>query len=413
MAESDLLIQKYFPLLRRTINGHSLVYLDNAATSLKPVSVLNAMTDFYSNYGANIHRGIYTLAEEATTLYEEARSTVAEFIGACQSEIIFTKGATESINAVAFSWALKYVKPGDQIVVTAMEHHANFVPWQQCAARLGAQLVVIPVNSDGTLSLGNIDSLLCSKTKIVAVCQASNVLGTYNDISFITRAAHAVGAKVLIDGAQSVPHQKIDVHELGCDFFAFSGHKMMGPTGIGVLYIRKELTESMPPYQYGGGMVSHVKVKETLFAEFPQCFEAGTPPIAGAIGLAAAIKFMKNHVDFDRLRGHEAALCTRLIDGLSCLKKVKIYGPTDQLRQNGHMISFNIQGYHPHDVAAYCDRFGICIRAGLQCAHPLSECLGMGPSARVSMFAYNTEQDIERLLCILEQMMYEIEVLHV
>lgn len=401
-------IRHHFPLLRRTINGWPLIYLDNAATSLKPQVVLDAIMDFYSSYGGNIYRGIYTLAEETTALYEGARQTVAEFIDASTDEVIFTKGATESINAIASGWALDTIRPGDQIVVTAMEHHANFVPWQQCAARTGATLTVIPVKSDGTLALDNLDSLLGSNTKIVGVCHVSNVLGVYNDIAHITRVAHASGAKVLVDAAQSVPHKKIDVHELDCDFLVFSGHKIMGPTGAGVLYAKKEILESMRPYQYGGGMVSHVGLSESSWADMPRRFEAGTPPIASVIGLAAALRYMKEYVDFDRLRAHEASLCTRLIEGLRALKHVTIYGPVDQLQKNGHIVSFNIHGLHPHDIAAYCDRFGICIRAGLQCAHPLAEQLGIGPSVRVSMLAYNTHQEIEELLKRLEQLLWEM-----
>ena len=402
-------IQSHFPLLRRTINGYQLVYLDNAATSLKPQVVLDAIMDFYSMHGANIHRGIYTLAEETTVLYEAARQTVADFIGVSTDEIIFTKGATESINAVAATWAIDTIKPGDQIVISAMEHHANFVPWQQCAAQTGAKLVVIPVRQDGTLELDNLDALFGSRTKIVAICQVSNVLGTYNGIAHITRAAHAAGAKVLIDAAQSASHQKIDVRELDCDFLVFSGHKMMGPTGVGVLYAKKEILESMRPYQYGGGMVSNVFISESSWQGLPQRFEAGTPPIASAIGLAAAINYMKKWVDFDLLRIHEASLCKSLIEGLEALNKVKIYGPVDQLQECGHIVSFNIQGLHPHDIAAYCDKFGICIRAGLHCAHPLAAQLGIGPSVRVSMFAYNTHQDIEQLLVRLEDLVREME----
>ena len=290
-----------------------------------------------------------------------------------------------------------------------MEHHANFVPWQQCAAHIGAKLAVIPVNEDGTLCLDNLDLLLGSRTKIVAICQVSNVLGTHNDISYVTKVAHAAGAKVLIDAAQSVPHQKIDVRELDCDFLVFSGHKIMGPTGVGVLYAKREILEAMRPYQYGGGMVSNVRIAESSWQGLPQRFEAGTPPIASAVGLSAAIKYMKEYVDFDILKVHEAFLCKRLIDGLSSIKNVKIYGPVDQLQECGHIVSFNIQGIHPHDIAAYCDRFGICIRAGLHCAHPLAEQLGMGSSVRVSLFAYNTVQEIEQLLARLEQLIMEME----
>lgn len=407
---NGLLDKGDFPLLRRFVNGHPVVYLDNAATALKPQVVIDAITDFYSNHGANIYRGIYTLAEESTTLYEDARAVVADFIGAHSDEIIFTKGATESINAIACAWACDNLNPGDQIVVTAMEHHANFIPWQQCAIRVGAKLVIIPVSSDGRLILDNLDALLGSNTKIVAVCQISNLLGTHNDIAKIIGAAHAVGAKVLVDAAQSVPHQKIDVCNLDCDFLVFSGHKIMGPTGVGVLYAKKDILESMRPYQQGGGMVSDVHLYDSVWAGIPQRFEAGTPPIASAIGMAEAIKYIQKQINFDILRAHEASLCRRFIEGLLALKRAKIYGPLDQLKESGHIVSFNIRGFHPHDVAAYCDRFGICVRAGLHCAHPLNEQLGIGPSVRMSTFVYNTDQDIDKLLNSLDQMIREMEV---
>lgn len=402
-------IQDDFPLLKRRIEGHPLVYLDNAATSLKPQVVVDSLVDFYSNYGVNIHRGIYTIAEETTLLYEQARTIVADFIGAYYEEIIFTKGATESINLVASTWALDAIKPGDQIVITAMEHHANFVPWQQVADRTGSVLKVVPINSDGTLVLNKFEEIVGTKTKMVAVCHVSNLLGVHNDISTIIKIAHKVGAKVLIDAAQSAPHQKIDVRHLDCDFLVFSGHKLMGPTGVGVLYAKKELLECMRPYQYGGGMILKVNVDRSTWQGLPQKFEAGTPPIASAIGLGVAIQYFKKKLNFDDLKIHEASLCKCLIEGLATIKNVTIYGPTDQLQENGHIVSFTIRGLHPHDVAAYCDRFGICIRAGLQCAHPLTEFLAMGPTVRVSTFAYNTQNEIEYLLTVLEQMTKEME----
>lgn len=400
----DLIVRQHFPLLQKHINGCTLVYLDSAATSLKPQVVIDSLVNFYSNYGANIHRGIYTLAEESTTMYEDARCTVAEFIGASQDEIIFTKGTTESINAVVSAWALDNIRPGDQIVITAMEHHANFVPWQQCATKTGAKLKIIPVKADGTLCLDNLEDLIGSRTKIVAVCHVSNVLGIHNDISLIIKIAHAAGAKVLVDAAQSVSHQKINVSELDCDFLVFSGHKMMGPTGIGVLFAKKELMPLMNPYQYGGGMIAHVHTHSSDWVSGPHRFEAGTPPIAAAVGLAAAIRFIQQNIDFKSLQNHEALLCRQLIEGLAAIKQAIIYGPVDQLQEKGHIVSFNIRGFHPHDIAAYCDKFGICLRAGLHCAHPLAEHLGMGPSVRASFFAYNSHQEVEKLLTILESM---------
>jgi cysteine desulfurase/selenocysteine lyase len=391
-----------FPVLRRYINGFPLTYLDNAATTLKPQIVLDAITNFYSTCGANISRGMYTLAEEATVYYEDARATIAGFIRAMPDEIVFTHGATDGINAVASTWALNTVKPGDDIIVTAMEHHSNLLPWQQCALKTGAVLKIVPLLADGTLDMQVFEEMIGSKTKIVSVCHVSNVLGTVNDIASIVSKAHQVGAKVLVDAAQSVGHKKINVHEMQTDFLVFSGHKIMGPTGVGVLYIKKDLFDQMSPYRLGGGMVKKVSCTQNiLWADMPQRLEAGTPAVSSVLGLAAAIRYMQEHIDVEALEIHEAVLCKRLIEGLIDSKKAVIYGPIDQLRKSGHIVSFNIQGWHPHDVALYCDTFGICVRAGLQCAQPLAEYLGIGPSVRVSTFAYTTEQEIDRLLDVL------------
>lgn len=401
-------MRKDFPLLARRINGHPVVYLDTAATALKPQPVIDALVDFYSNYGSNVFRGVYTLAEESTMLYEKARSKVARFIGANDHEIIFTKGATEGINAIAFTWALDAIRAGDEILVTAAEHHANLIPWQQCAAKTGARLKILPANNDGTWAMDKLEAVLTSKTKLVAVSHVSNVLGVRHDIGTIINAAHAVGARVLVDAAQSIAHEKIDVHALGCDFLVFSGHKMMGPTGIGVLYIRQDLQEQVRPYQYGGAMVCHVSLQSATWAQAPHCYQAGTPPISGAIGLGAAIDYIQSHIDFCDLKKHEANLVSSLINGLQSLKKVQIYGPVDQLKKSGHIVSFNVSGVHPHDVAAYVDRFGICVRAGSLCAQPLTELCCLGPSVRASLYVYNTEQDINWLLTSLDKLIGEL-----
>lgn len=407
--DSFFSLRRDFPILERVINGCPLVYLDNAATSLKPQPVIDALVNYYSNYGSNIFRGVYTMAEETTTLYETARSKVAHFINANSKEIIFTKGSTEGINAIASTWCLDNVRPGDEILITAAEHHANFVPWQQCALQSGAALKILPVNLDGTLKINQLDSFLTKKTKLVAISHVSNVLGIEHDIKTVINAAHLAGAKVLVDAAQSIPHQKIDVKLLGCDFLVFSGHKMMGPTGIGVLYMNENIIQQVRPYQYGGAMISHVSLQTSSWAEAPSKYEAGTPPIAAAIGLGTAIDYIQTHIEYCQLEKHETNLLSRLIDGLQTLKKVKINGPVDQLKKKGHIVSFNIIGIHPHDVAAYVDKFGICIRAGFQCAQPLIEMCGIGPSLRASLYAYNTEQDIDCLLTNLDKLTGELE----
>lgn len=387
-----------FPIFSRQIHGHPLVYLDNAATSQKPQPVLDAIMDFYTKHNANIFRGVYTIAEEATALYESAREKVAHFIGADANELIFTGGTTEGINFIASTWARENLKSTDQMIVSGLEHHSNLLPWQRCAQLTGARLVFAPINADGTISMDQFAQLVTEKSKLIAVSHVGNVLGTHQDIATIVRWAHEVGAKVVVDAAQSVPHQLIDVHALDCDFVAFSAHKMCGPTGIGALYIRKELHESIAPYQLGGGMVNAVVGAQFSFQTSPYKFEAGTPPIAQAIGFGAACDYLKQNVDFQELKTFEAGLCSQLIDGLSGLKKVTLYGPLEQLKIMGHQVSFNVQGVHPHDVAAFCDNFGICVRAGTHCAQPLSQLLGIGPTVRASFYLYNDPNEIELLI---------------
>lgn len=398
-------IRKDFPILSKKVDGHQLVYLDNAATSQKPQSVIDAITNFYTEHNSNIHRAIYTLGEETTTLYEQARAKVAQFINADPSEIIFTKGTTESINLVASTWAQQHIAKGDEILISQMEHHSNMIPWQQCAQKKGAVLKYIPVTPDGKLDYTALPSLLSKKTKLVAVTHVSNVLGTRNDIAQIIKAAHSVGAKVLIDAAQSVLHEPIDVKKLTCDFLAFSGHKMLGPTGIGVLYIKKDLHDQMPPYQFGGGMVYEADSFTASWQKAPQKFEAGTPPIAQAVGLAAAIEYMQKNISFDALQKHEAALCSQLIEGLSSLKKVRILGPIEQLKKSGHLVSFTIDGMHPHDSAAALSKKGICVRAGNHCAQPLAKLLQISGSVRASFYVYNTPEEVEQLIKAIEHLL--------
>ena len=398
-------ICKDFPILSKKIDGKPLVYLDSAATSQKPQSVIDAISDFYTHYNSNIHRAIYTLGEETTTLYEKAREKVAQFINADPCEIIFTKGTTESINLVASTWAHEHVKKGDEILISQMEHHSNMVPWQQICHRNQATLQYILVRADGTLNYEALPKLISKKTKLVAVTHVSNVLGTRNDIAHIIKIAHSAGARVLIDAAQSAPHEPIDVKKLNCDFLAFSGHKLLGPTGIGVLYIKKDLHDQMPPYQFGGGMVYETDFFSASWQKVPQKFEAGTPPIAQAVGLAAAVDYLQKYISFDELQKHEAALCAQLIEGLSTVKKVRILGPIEALKKSGHLVSFTIDGMHPHDVAAALSKKGICVRAGNHCAQPLAKLLHIPGSVRASFYVYNTEQEVEQLLEAIKQLL--------
>ncbi len=315
-----------------------LIYFDSAATSQKPQSVINALSDFYARYNAPIKRGLYTVAEEATERFEQARQTIADFINAQSDEIIFTSGATEGINFIAATWG-RALKEGDEIVLTEVVHHSNLIPWQECAKRTGAVLKFIPVTHDGLLDLSNLDSIITNKTKLVTFLDVSNAIGTHLPVKLLVSRARAVGAKVLIDACQSAPHQKIDVKAYDCDFLVFSGHKMLGPTGIGVLFIKKAIQPEVPPYQFGGGMVFDASYQSCRFLEPPQSYEAGTPPIVQAIGLAAAVDYLKT-VDYSWLKAHEAALCARTIEGLKLLPGIRILGPQEQLKQEGHLVSF-------------------------------------------------------------------------
>ncbi len=386
-------LRQDFPLLKKP-----LIYFDTASTSQKPQSVIDAVAHFYSQSNANVHRGLYELAEEATQLYEDARVKVAHFIGARSDEIIFTRGTTESINFVARAWGDEYIQPGDEIVITQMEHHSNMVPWQQLAKRKGALLKLIPLHADGTLKLESLPGLLSKKIKIIAVSQVSNALGIHNDMQILQEFARQSGALFLIDAAQSVPHQKIDVKNLKCDFLAFSGHKMLGPTGIGVLYIKKDLHDIISPYQFGGGMIFHANAQNATWLKAPHKFEAGTPPIAQAIGLSAAIDYLNKNINFADLQKHEADLSARLIEGLLSLEKIKILGSIEQLKNNGHMVSFTVDGHHAHDVATYLWQQGICVRAGNHCAQPLSQFLNVDAMIRVSFYCYNTIEEVDALV---------------
>lgn len=395
-------LRKDFPIFKQEVNGYPLMYLDSAATSQRPQQVIDAVVDFYTKYNSNIHRSVHAFSEQATRMFEDVRSKVAEFIGAADSsEIIFTKGTTEGLNFAAATWGRKYIGPGDEILMTEMEHHANLLPWQQVALQKGATLKFIPITQSGSLDLSNLENLISAKTKVVSVIHASNVLGTHVDVATIAKAAKKVGAKVVVDAAQTSPHQKLDVQKLGCDFLAFSGHKMLAPTGVGVLYIKKELHDQIPPYQFGGGMVFEAGYKKSTWQSAPYKFETGTPPIAQVLGLGAAIDYYNDCIDFDAARNYEAQLTAQAIDGLQKIEKIKILGPIDELKTSGHLVSFVVDDLHSHDVAAYLSNFGVCTRAGHHCAQPLAKKLGVISSVRASFMFYNTPQEVEKFVALM------------
>lgn len=398
-------IRQDFPILSREVRpGVPLVYLDSTASSQKPVSVLAAMEDYYRRSNANIHRGIHTLAEEATARYEAARQKVAQFIGAAsEQEIIFTRNATESINLVAQSWGKSQLKPGDLIILTEMEHHANLVPWQMLAAEKSLRLEFIPITADGVLDLDEYEKLLRLGPRLVAFTHMSNVLGTITPAPFIIQKAHEAGAMTLVDGAQSVPHFAVNVQTLEADFLAFSSHKMCGPTGIGVLYGRKELLERMPPYQGGGDMIKRVHLRSFVPNELPHKFEAGTPAIAEAIGLGAAVDYLQS-LGMDCIAAHEHALVAYALERLQEIPGVKVFGPDES--QRGGVTSFTLKGIHPHDISQILDRDGVAIRAGHHCAMPLHEKLGVPATARASYYLYNTFEEIDRLVQAIYRVKY-------
>ena len=399
-------IRKDFPILSKVIDSKALVYLDNAATTQKPNFVINSICDFYKNHNANILRGVYPLAEQATEMYENARQKIAKFINASDScEIIFTGGTTDGINFIANSWGENNLKKDDEILLTEAEHHANFLPWILLAEKTGAKLKFIKINPK-TFKLEFTNDLITEKTKFVALVHSSNVLGHIwqkNQFENVIKKAHEVGAKVLLDSAQTIPHQKINVQELNPDFLVFSGHKILGPTGIGILYIQKKIQNDIKPYKVGGSMVHSALSKNPTWVEPPQKFEAGTPPIAQAIGLGTAIDYINENIDFDELKKYEANLCSKLIDGLQKISSVKILGNIEELKQSGHLVSFFVEGIHVHDLAGLLGSKNVCVRAGQHCAQPLSTFLNVQASLRVSFYLYNTEKEVEIFLKELEE----------
>jgi cysteine desulfurase / selenocysteine lyase len=384
-----------FPILRREVHGYPLCYLDSTATTQKPEPVLAAMDTFYRTTNANIHRGVYQLSEDATAQYEAARARIAAFINARGSrEIIYTRNATEAINLVAASWGRANLGPGDAVLYTEMEHHSNLVPWQLIAAERGATLRHIPIDEHGRLVLDDLDRLL-DGVKIVAVTQMSNVLGTINPVAEIIAAAHRHGALVLIDAAQAVPHLPVDVQALDCDFLAFSGHKMLGPTGIGCLYGKRALLEAMPPYMGGGDMIRRVGLEHSTWNDLPWKFEAGTPAIAEAIGLGAAVDYL-SALGMAHVRAHEQAIIAYALDRLATVPGLRVYGPP--AAERGGVVAFSLGEIHPHDVASLLDQRGICIRAGHHCCQPLMERYDLPALGRASFYVYNTEADVDRLV---------------
>ena len=386
-----------FPTLAQEVGGHPLVYLDNAATSQKPQYVLDALAAYYEQDNANVHRGIHELSRRATVAFEDARVKLAKFIGAADSaELVWTRGTTEAINLVAGSWGLDTLREGDEILLSSMEHHSNIIPWQLVARRTGARLRYIEMDEQGRLILDDLPELLTDRTRMVAVSHISNALGTVNPIREIAEQAKQVGALVLVDGAQAVPHRRVDVQELGCDFYAFSGHKMCGPTGSGGLWARRPLLESMPPYQGGGEMIRMVAREESTWAEIPHKFEAGTPNIAGAIALGAAGDFL-DEVGFDAIAEHERDLLSYALERLDDLGGISVYGPTD-LQERSGVISFTMGDAHPHDISTILDSRGIAIRAGHHCAQLVMQHFGISATARASFYLYNSTDDVDRLI---------------
>ena len=384
-----------FPILKRKVHGKRLVYLDNAATTQKPQAVIDALVDYYSRYNSNVHRSVHTLGEEATSAYEAARSKTAKFVGADPKGLVFVRGTTEATNLVRFAWGEKNVKKGDVLVATLMEHHSNIVPWQLLAKSKGATLKFVGLNPDGTLDLGRLEDILKEAPRLVAVTHCSNVLGTINDVSAICAKAKDAGSTTVVDGAQSVPHMPVDVQSVGADFYAFSGHKVLGPTGIGALAARREMLEDMDPFQSGGEMIREVFEDHSTWNEVPHKFEGGTVNIADAIGLGAALDYLAS-IGMDNVRKHEVGLLDYALDALSEIKGMKIYGPAGS-SQRGGVVAFNYADVHPHDLATILDEQGVAIRSGHHCAQLLMRWLDVPATSRASFHIYNSYDDIDAL----------------
>jgi cysteine desulfurase / selenocysteine lyase len=390
----ELSLRQDFPILEREFHGTRLVYLDSAATSQKPRAVLNAVQQYYERSNANVHRGVYALAEEATAAYEAARAAVARFINASPEETIFTRNATEAINLVAYSWGLANLHAGDLVLLTPLEHHSNLVPWQLVAARTGAELAFIELHPDGSLDMESLDRLLATeRVRLVATAYVSNVLGTRVPVAEVARRVHAAGALYLVDGAQAVPHLPMDVREVDMDFLAFTGHKMLAPMGIGVLYGRREILEAMPPFLGGGEMIRRVDFQHSTWNDLPWKFEAGTPSVGDAVGLHAAIEYLET-IGMETVAEHDRELATYAVTRLGEVPGVTIYGP----KERGALVAFSVDGIHPHDLASLLDERAIAVRAGHHCAQPLHDMLGVAATTRASFHVYNEREDIDRLI---------------
>ncbi|MFS8899985.1 cysteine desulfurase [Synechococcus sp. H60.2] len=403
-AAADLAAQVRldFPILQRQINGQPLIYFDNAATSQKPLAVLQAMDHYYRHSNANVHRGVHTLGNEATEAYEGAREKIARFVHApSPQELIYTRNASEAINLVAYSWGMSTLERGDEIILSVMEHHSNLIPWQFVAQKTGACLKFIRITAEGELDLEHYRSLLGNRTRLVAVTHVSNMLGSINPVQEVIALAHHYGAKVLLDACQSVPHMPVDVQALDCDWLAFSGHKMCGPTGIGVLYGKRELLRAMPPFLGGGEMIAEVDWDHATYADIPHKFEAGTPAIAQAVGLGAAVDYL-SQIGLERVHAHEQKLTARLLEGIQRLPGITVYGPKDPARRAG-LVSFAVEGIHPHDLSTLLDEQGIAIRAGHHCTQPLHRHLQVQSTARASVYLYNTLAEVDRFLEVLAE----------
>ncbi|MEJ8546885.1 SufS family cysteine desulfurase [Brevibacillus borstelensis] len=388
-------LRKYFPILHQEVNGHPLVYLDNGATSQKPIQVIEAIDAYYKEVNSNVHRGVHTLGSRATDRFEEAREKVRAFVNARETaEIVFTRGTTTAVNTVAHGYARATLKPGDEIVTTLVEHHSNFIPWQQAAKATGATFKFIPLAEDGTVTLDAVRETITDNTKIVAIHHISNVLGDTTPIKEIAQIAHQHGAVLFVDGAQGAPHTKVDVQDLDCDFYSFSAHKMCGPTGIGVLYGKRELLEKTEPMEFGGEMIDYVELYDSTWKELPWKFEGGTPIIAGAIGLGAAIDFLQE-IGMEEIERHEKKLVAYAMEQMLEMDGVSVYGPK---QDRSSLITFNLSQVHPHDLATVLDSHGIAIRAGHHCAQPLMRWLNVTASARASFYLYNTEEEVDVFL---------------
>lgn len=390
-------IREDFPIFKRQVNGHPLVYLDNSATSQKPRQVIEALTHYYTHYNSNIHRGVHTLSQEATEAYEQARIKAAKFINApSERSVIFTRNTTESLNLVAYTWGEQNIGAGDEIVLSRLEHHSNLIPWQILAQKKGATLKFLPLTEDGCIEMSQLDSVITTKTKLVSVNHMSNAFGTINDIHTINKAAKAVGAVMVVDAAQSAPHLPTDVQDIGCDFLAFSSHKMLGPTGVGVLYGRESLLEIMPPFLGGGDMISEVWFDRFECSDLPSKFEAGTPNIADVIAFGAALDYL-NEVGLENILEHEHEVAGYAIEEMRKMDGVTIYGP-DDINQRGGVVSFNMKGTHAHDIGTILDHMGVAVRVGHHCAQPLMRHFGIGGTARASFYLYNTKAEVDQFL---------------